>query len=284
MSVLDDRTMSAWPLSIGTSLAFESLSDKDGEPYDSSREIPQRVDMSRYRQIWVNVSTLLRNMHSAVPTSDQDRIGIDDAVQVLAQEMATIDSIVASEASTQVKYYMSQYMVNISLTSKVQLRRPMTDKQTQYHKWQEKVLQKALEYISKDPSTKDRILVVPRRIDPLSRVRALMFTHMPYDLLAYTKFDELDLIESHTGALKKRNRWYTKYYNGIELSNIPFTEKMLKFFGDHVLFKPFPLKARQIVMTVAKEKKWSWATTEEKVLEDVSHIRDTLLATTIRGL
>lgn len=53
-------------------------------------------------------------------------------------------------------------------------------------------------------------------IEPEKRSKALIITHMAYDLLSYKDFAVLDLLESHTGALKPRNLWSTKYVKMTE--------------------------------------------------------------------
>ncbi len=146
LSVLAERTVSAFPLSIGTSLAFESLFDGRQAPYDNERELPSRINIDDYKIFLINVGTLIRNII------------------------------------------------------------------------------------------------------------------------------KLDLLESHTGVLKTRKEFNTKYYDykKLELENMPFQRKLLAIFGDHVLFKPYPLKIRQVFIDVARKSKWTPITSEYKVDNDIN--------------
>ena len=45
----------------------------------------------------------------------------------------------------------------------------------------------------------------------------------------------VDLIETHTGVIKDRNKWYTKL-SGKGMECIPFAKWSLQFFGDGKIF------------------------------------------------
>ena len=59
------RTISAFPISVGTSLALESLFAPRLETIDPERKF-ERVDVTKYSEVWINLSTLFRNIVGAV--------------------------------------------------------------------------------------------------------------------------------------------------------------------------------------------------------------------------
>ncbi len=281
--ILATRAVSAFPLSIGTSLAFESLSQLGGTPYDPERKIPEHVDLKQYQQFWINLSTLFRNMHSAVPSQESTTLRAEDCADALLAEMDSIDDIVRQETNgqTEIIYYINNYKNLKSLSSIASIRIPNTPKQIEYYKLHDKTLQQLINIrhsLNRDP------MIFDKMIKPKDYTVSLIFTHIAYDLLAYPKFTRLELIESHTGILKKRNMWYTKFYQPEELSMIPFIEKMLKIFGDNHTFRPFPIKARKTIAELAIGKRWTWATTESKVTADLDTLKDRFLADNIKLL
>ena len=107
-------------------------------------------------------------------------------------------------------------------------------------------------------------------IKPNGRSNALIITHIPYDLLSYVNFNRLDLLESHTGKLKPKHLWNTKYYpvGDRSMDILPFTRKLLMVFGDKVLIHPSEYKLRSLVLDIAENRKWNPATTEAKQIQD----------------
>jgi hypothetical protein len=85
---------------------------------------------------------------------------------------------------------------------------------------------------------------------------ALLFTHVPFDLLSHSNFVKMDLLESHTGLIKPRYTWYSKYYPIPEkdMSFLPFMEYLLTIFGDKVMFTPASIKERLNLFDAMKKK------------------------------
>jgi len=50
---------------------------------------------------------------------------------------------------------------------------------------------------------------------------------------------------------------------------MPFHEKLLKIFGDHVMFRPQPSKIKKLFIDISLKRKWTPYTTEEKVRFDL---------------
>jgi hypothetical protein len=83
---------------------------------------------------------------------------------------------------------------------------------------------------------------------------------------------KLDLLESHTGKLKPRYEWGSKFYplGDRDMSHLPFIEKLLLIFGDKVLIQPALTKIRQQVYDVSIKRGWTSMTTKAKVVMDLS--------------
>lgn len=282
MSILAARATSSFNVSIGTSLALESLSDKGGEPYDKERVIPNRIDLKEYSAIWINVSTIARNMWGSVDTQSAKTLTANQMLPYMLEEMDSITDIIHTEsAHTQVVYYVSNYegVFDIGPLSKARL--PSTLQQKLYTGVLTSLLQSV---INARAARSEDVLIFKDLIKPERRHKALILTHVPYDLLSFDQFTSLDLIESHTGVLKKRKDFYTKLYQGKDLKSIPFLLCTLRIFGDNISFHPLPIKHRKAVLQVSIDRNWSWMTTKDKVSFDLGYMKDTELYSDIKKL
>lgn len=269
-----ERTVSAFPFSVGTSLAFESLFEGTGSPIDPDRQIPQKVDINDYSELWINCSTLFRNIYSAIPSDRVSDTVARDCLEVLTMEMQQIRELVneESQGKTKVVYYICTYKGLDRDLKGIVRREPTTAKQMFYAKLHNDTLKLLTD---SDKDTKEFwIEHFDVRLHPKERLKALIITHYAVDLLSYKSFRSLDLLESHTGVLKSFNTWYTKYFNGRELMMIPFNEYLIKIFGDNDLIVPLHFKVRRLIRDLAIANKWNYSTNILKVRNDVSTIKD----------
>lgn len=269
-----ERTTSAFPLSVGTSLSLESLFDGPNEPIDPDRQIPQKVDINDYNEFWINIASLFRNMFNAIPRDRVQDTAPGDCVDVLLMEMMQIYELVneESQGKTKVVYYYCSYKGLERELPGIMIRTPNTDKQKFYHNLQIKTLEGLMKRVRQTKETDVKEFDV--NIYPDQRIKALMLTHHTVDLLSSRNFKSLDLLESHTGVLKHYNTWYTKYFNGKELMMIPFNKYLIKIFGDNDMIVPYHFKVRRVIQTVAVENKWNYSTSMAKVRSDISTIKD----------
>ncbi len=269
-SQLATRTQSAFPLSIGTSLAFESLFTGRQPPYDPNREIPEHIDIHNYSFLYINIETMIRNIIGSISKEYFYQCDPKDIKDTLISEIQVIDSILANEGDNVCKavYYYNKYkdLDKLAIIPHVSIRKPNTKLQLLH----DTVTKNTIKWLFKDYIA-GNVIEVSSEIIPPSRLKALIMTHIPYDLLSYKHFSTLDLLESHTGKLKHRKLWYTKLYvfGSEDMSYIPFMKRFLVTFGDHVMFSPWPHKARESILNTAKLGKWTFATTEDKVKLDL---------------
>lgn len=264
-NLIAERAVSALPLSIGTSLALESLLKPRQAPYDSSRVVPKPVDPTQYNSLWVNVMTLIRNFIGSLPKTYQESVIPDEIIPALLFEIETIEQIVKEDLGSQFKpvFYFNDYkrlVQSMLLHKTVRFRLPNTPKQQHYHD----ILVKVVQAISKQwnvYTTSDHL-----KPDNTSN-KGLLISHMPYDLVSYDRFNTLHLLESHTGKLKTRKDWSSKYYpvGELDISMIPFTRKLLMIFGDHVLIQPMDIKFRKLIQEIAVKRNFHPLMTEENL-------------------
>jgi hypothetical protein len=104
--------------------------------------------------------------------------------------------------------------------------------------------------------------------------RVLLLTHYPYDLFSSRRFMSMTLLESHTGRLKEKALWHTKYHEGRSLAMIPFREDLIQVFGDAELFAPMRIDLRRELIEVAQKMQWNPTTTYGRIALGVDLIRN----------
>lgn len=280
---LSERTTSAFPVSIGTSLALESLFSPQKEPYDPQRVIPNQVNPQEYQSFWVNVTTLFRNLSSAVSKESFLRASVSELTATIEEEIDVIQTLFQTEAQNLCKpifYYSTYKKLKSQNTPGLSFREPSTEQQKFYHHQLESTL-KLLEKHS------DTIKVFDDAVYPNHRDKSLILTHQPYDLVRFKNFERLDLLESNTGVLKPRALWNSKYnpMSGKVFTHLPFTRKLLLIFGDKYLIKPYPPVLRNQILETSIQRKWTPVTTDEKISLDLSlDVRDPYMLTVINTL
>jgi len=265
---LATRTISGFPLSIGTGLAMETLFAPRQQPYDPSRKVPDQVNLTEYQECWINLTTLFRNMIGAVNKEVFLTSSEGEFKDTLLMEMEVIDSLFQNEGGAQCKprYYFCTYDTLTKRTpQEIKFREDKTDAQ----KAVTFKMMRVLERLMKETEAAQRL---DSGIKPPRRENALIVTHIAYDLVSYPAFNKLTLLESHTGRIKNRNQWYTKYHTvGTEdLSHMPFLRKLLLVFGDRVLIAPSEFKLRSQLLEIAHKRQWTNLTSEDKVMLDLS--------------
>lgn len=280
---LYDRPMSAIPLSIGTSLAFESVFMPQQAPYDPARQIPNKVSLTEYQSCWINLTTMIRNLASSVKTELFTQVSVAELVQVIMEEVDVLETLFKIEGKELCRpvFYHSTY-AHLLRQHKLGLsfREPSSEKQKFYALRVDAILTQL-------HRQSDQFVKLTDTPTPKSRDRALIFTHQPYDLCDYERFERLDLLESNTGVLKPRARWNTKYapMSNQDFSHLPFFRKLLYVFGDRYLIKPSASPLRQQILKTSIERNWTPMTTLSKIRLDLSlDVRDPYLLSVFESL
>jgi len=268
-SVLHNRAMSSFPLSIGTGLAFESLFNPRISPYDPERVIPDRVDLSKYKFILINLYTLFRNLNGSVDKTQFLLSDPSEIADVLFQETEVIKDLFNNEGNGLCKpvFYLCEYThyYKSSKYSNIKFRTDNTANQKTTAAKAQLSLSKLLTY-DKEFIKTDYVL------RQAGKPTSLILTHAPLDLLNYNNFSKLSLLESHTGKLKDRHLWNSKYMPMPDenMNILPFIKKLLLVFGDKVHIQPTDIRLRRLIMSTAKNRNWTSMTTLDKVNLDLS--------------
>jgi hypothetical protein len=246
-SPLATRTTSSFPISIGTALSLETLFDGSEAVYDKDRVIPSRINITAYSSFYINLVTLIRNIIGSVSSKDSQGLLISDIAATLEHEVSIIKDLVKANSSglTKCVFYMSRYKGLERKHPHAILRIDNTEKQRQTSAIIEKTLN---EFIK--TQVKGSVEIYDLEIEPKGTPKAIILTNYAYDLLSYKRFETLDLIESHTGVLKKRNLWNTKLYNGKTLPAMPFCAMTMQVFGDSQTFVPMPSKGQALQLKI----------------------------------
>lgn len=250
-----NRPFSGFPVSIATGLALETLFTPIQAVVDETRVVENLADLSTYNLYIFNTSTLLRNLVNSLPGKELFLIAKKDIYDALLEEIEFLTNFFASN-NLDVKFYTHTYKyVKDNYPDK--LRKTTTDKQL----YIDSINSYCLDRLRKQ----DDVTVFHKNISFQKEDRALLFTHVPFDLISYPNFSKLDLLESHTGKIKSRKDWWSKYYplpGDRDMSFLPFMEYLLTVFGDHVMFTPAPLKERVELFESMKKKGVNPLTTE----------------------
>lgn len=264
-----NRQIGQFQISIATSLAIESALGI--HPDISVSTVP----IEGYNALYINVRTLVRNFIGAVEKEAINSTHPSELVAFISHEMEEIVDVIKNNVNKviQVVFYYSNYD-RLDLKYRYAfLRGETTDKQIQFAKYLKSVYGELLKKHTA-PTAEIKIETYALKLEVMGGPKALMISHYPYDLLSHSRFEKLSLLESHTGQIKDRSKWYTKYYQGKDLFRIPFREDLLQVFGDNELFKPFPKANRDELIEIAETCNWTSVTTRDKIKNDIEKIKD----------
>lgn len=250
------RTTGQFPISVATSLAIEAaLGMYPDRPVDP----PPILD---YEELWINLRTLFRNIYGAFDKGVPETVSVEAYAEALDSEMEQIYEIITGRTNglTRVIYYVSDYADMDKKYPYAVIRRDSTAKQKMFTA----IMKDSIGLLLKK-HPEGNIRTVRLKLKPEHKTKAMIITHIAFDLVAHQEFKELVLLESHTGAIKRRDQWHTKYYDGKNLAMIPFREDFLQVFGDNEFFRPTDIKLRKEILEVAVKNRWSAITTREKI-------------------
>ena len=260
------REKGAAPLSIATSLAFESICNF-GEFHNPDIQKPT---ITNTQAIWVNLRTVFRNMVHAVDRDIRWQLGPEHLFNPLSEELLSIQSLVNhyTQGRVPVVFYYLTYEHILKAFPHALHRVPKTELQ----KTQASVQDRALGYFLKNQETVE-VKVFNSRITTSEKTTYLL-THYPSDLLSRPSFTRLTLLESHTGQLKDPGLWYTKLTGSEHLTRIPFNKMTLQVFGEGTLFYSMLPSLKKYLVNVANTYQWTPMTTDDKVKHDLKKLYD----------
>lgn len=267
---LINRAFGQYAVSVATSLALESLTN-------THEEIQHKSDpVYDYQEFWFNLKTLFRNIVGASGVEAKN-IPVGKLAGALVDEMKIITSIL-SEHRVQEKniiFYVSNHKNIETKFPKATIRADSTDKQKSYTKTLSLIISSVIKHLENDPVWKGRIRVFDLELRPEKPVyKTIIMTHQPVDLLSYTNFLDLVLLESHTGAIKRKTEWYTKYLNWKELPKLPWNKGLLQILGDKETFRPMDIKVKRALVDAAIADHWTVLTTRDKIRASIDKFKN----------
>lgn len=267
-----DRAVGYFPLSISTSLALQgALGTHPDHPAGPKL-------LNDFNGHAVNVKTLFRNYYEAIGKDNIPQVSTKELIDGFREEISYYLDISEEQSGFSFKtfLYLSDY---IGLESRLRHAIPRTDStpiQILYTKTMKLVLGEIIK------NEKELINLYTLKITEKLPSQTLILTHFPYDLTSRIA-DNMYLLESHTGAIKDRSKWHTKYYNGKDLAAIPFNEAFLSIFGDKQQFSPIGGAYRRALIELSSKYNWSFVTSKDKVLYGIDTLKDRYMVEKLRS-
>lgn len=208
-------------LNIGTGLMLESILDTLENRIDDTRTIPNRVKLSDYKYYLINIDSLIHNIISSYDREVVDQlIKGDNKLYKNLYNKCIDEAILIRELLRDINviYYIIDYPRYKDYIKPIN---PET-KGGKVSNLVSKIIA-SLEGSELDIVRSKHYLKDIKRSD-----RCLISTSNTLDLLNMSKVT-LELLEFHTGVLKKSNMFYTKLKERLDL---PFSEVILFSIGD----------------------------------------------------
>lgn len=249
------------PISIATALALDGLYNRHPE-LKPARKLPALMA----NIIYINARTLFRNIMGAIGDNDKAMsVSAKDYAVTLLKEMDEIRSHLSQEEHPlEVVYYFPTYHSLQKYMGNGELRPLSTEIQQKRNQLENDCLQYIFDQYKDQPNPP--FMNVDVEIKAQTYQNIFIITHLPIDLLHLEHVAEVYLVESHTGKVKPKDLWFTKFATDRD-PKIPFNKGTLLFFGDSGhLFKPQPIKARRRFLEVAEKRKWNAHTTKDRLM------------------
>jgi len=253
---MSGRTLGLLPISVGTSLAFETLMASPGEPIEA---------------LYFNLRTLFRNAYQAYETDDRERVKPQQLYEDVIRDLQEVDRVkgqLGKNPNPEMLIYYPSYKGLERRFRHARVWKPTTELQLKYAQLEANVcgdIAKAL---------KDHVKETDVAL-PMTTKKTYLLTHHPVDLIVKSGFGEIKLLESHTGAVKSRKLWHTKLTNGKNLEAMPFNSLTLQVFGDNSTnFKAMSLKLKQTLLKLSADNNWSSLTTNDRVRYCLPQVAD----------
>lgn len=257
-----ERTIGGSGLSIGTHLAMENIFKIPR--YDPDVELANPFDVNEYKYYFFNFYTLVRNVANSY--TERDKMKIYQSKDLYNMVETEVDLLLSyfHGYKCQLVFYKLDYTKPIKEMNKNKGEK-ITNKEIEYDLLT-KVIKSMLN--NKERRLCKMIENIKSYKLPNFEGNGIIMTHYCIDLLNNGK---ITLMESHTGKLKTRWAWYTRFHKlgDKDLANIPFTECNVCIFGDRSLTKIIGLLDRRAVYALSKEKNWTYRTSSEKVKYDI---------------
>ena len=251
------------PISIATSLAIENFLGID--PLKLNKNPPSKTT----HRLMINVRTLVRNIYSSMdgkPTT----IDPEQVLMYLESDIAAIKHTLEEKSSVKLSFYISSYKQLSKELPKASLRIPRTESQLWHAATEENLL---MEFVKRCPpewrEDKSFLEILPTSVLTKHAESVMLLSHCPVDLLNRYRFNDLRLLESHTGKVKTNTQWNSKFAGSLNLERIPFNKAMLQVFGDAIHLRPMSITIKRAIIAIAIADRWTATTTKAKIMSSL---------------
>jgi hypothetical protein len=263
-----------YPVNVPTSMALESLMNI--HPTLTHDESPHL----KYQHYWMNLRTLYRNVTGSFTADINSMLKPMVIAELLHDEWEAVKRVLADTKIDPTLYLCNYKAIYSRYRHHSVFKSDKTPKQEEERVRMEKSIQQFLNDVGKDYVKGFDTDIAPPKKDG----NFLIQTHIAWDLLSYKSFEELDLIESHTGAIKNRSLWYTKLNNGKDLSMIPFTQYFARIFGEKEFFSPMDSDLRKAIVDLGTKYGWSALTTDARVRMNLDQLKNPFFTATVKDM
>lgn len=255
MMALADRTLGGFPISIPTSMMLEAVF-KDGDK--DKRNVEQYIDINDFDIHYINVFTLVRNIESSIASKSakEDLYNNKYIIETLVEEINFI-TILYNDTKCKPVLFVPDYskIYMIFRNSKIPDGHDVTNAS----------ILRILTITSMLSNIKPEIdmdIVSNTHKLPSNNKKVLITSHLAVDLLNVKNIPNLLLLESHTGKLKNKNSWFSKYnkIGKLPMDVFPFYGILLFLLGDSNISKPINIKLRKELHELVLEHKWNPST------------------------
>lgn len=269
----DEITEGQYQVSIGTSLALETLFGIN-ENVKPTNPLPY----THYDNLFVNIRTLVRNLYGAVSKELKVQWSAQHYLKKVLEEIRNIPMIISDQSHEKLSviYYFCEF-TSLSREYPHATLKKVREQVSLYDNIEAYVIDSIKRLVKQG---KLNIMICDVKV-PIPEERNLILTHYPVDLVPHVGSRNLDLIESHTGAIKNRRKWYTKL-KGKDMERIPFSRKTIQIFGDGRTFSGVTPKQKKMVMDFSESNRWNQTTTDRVIDAQMSRFPDKELARLIQ--
>lgn len=278
-NTLAERELGTLPISIATAMAIDGLYNRHPDLKASPKLPALKANI-----MYVNGRTIFRNIHGAIGDKDKaNKVTAKQYAETILQEVDELRSVLRQEVHPiELVMYLPSYKSIARYMGKGELRPLNTDNQKVYNRLENDSMQEIYNTY-KDVKEKP-FLEVDMDINVKDYQNIFILTHLPVDLLNVKNAADVFLVESHTGRVKPKDQWYTKFH-AERNPTIPFNKATLLFFGDSGgLFKPQHVKARKRLIEISRDRKWNAFTTVARMLTGIEISHEPILLSTFKTL
>jgi len=249
------------PISLPTAVAIREL--LIGEHKDA-----------KYQEVWINIRTLIRNLLHSLDADTLALASDIDLSNVIVDEIEILESVFRDQKPTVIlNFYIAHYDKLKKLYPQAVFREVRTARQRFNQALLDNTYQDIIQFYQ-DPKKDPKIKVFDLDIVPVVKTVAIFLTHVGPDLTSEGYFKSVRLLESHTGKLKDRSQWYTKFSTENTIPFIPFLRATLAILGDSEVFRPQGIKLRKALVETSEKYHWSSVTTLERMKLTLGYVKD----------